>query len=121
MPLLIGGQTEKVPPHKTGARAALVRAVEVSAAVVTSTAAMADSGELSFWLDGSLAAVPRHPGGRGRRCTSISIAIAGAQGKRAVAIEVALEEIEADQVAGKPIDVEKLARLAGGLAPGKSQ
>jgi hypothetical protein len=35
---------------------------------------------------------------------------------RAVAIEITLETIEADQVAGKPIDAEMHARLAGGLA-----
>src|SRR5262245_27748492 len=36
--------------------------------------------------------------------------------KRAVAIEISLEAIEADQIAGKPIDAEMHARLAGGLA-----
>ena len=35
---------------------------------------------------------------------------------RAVAIEISLEAIEADQIAGKPIDAEKHARLAGSLA-----
>ena len=35
---------------------------------------------------------------------------------RAVAIEITLEGIEADQVAGKPFDAEKHARLAGSLA-----
>jgi hypothetical protein len=35
---------------------------------------------------------------------------------RAVAIEISLEAIEADQIAGKPIDAEKHARLAGALA-----
>src|SRR3954465_6467807 len=36
--------------------------------------------------------------------------------RRAVAIEIAVEAIEADQVAGRPFDAEKHARLAGGLA-----
>jgi hypothetical protein len=35
---------------------------------------------------------------------------------RAVSIEITLEGIEADQVAGKPYDAEKHARLAGSLA-----
>ncbi len=35
---------------------------------------------------------------------------------RAVAIEITLEGIEADQIAVKPIDAEKHARLAGSLA-----
>jgi hypothetical protein len=35
---------------------------------------------------------------------------------RAVAIEISLEAIEADQIAGKPFDCEKHARLAGSLA-----
>ena len=35
---------------------------------------------------------------------------------RAVAIEISLEAIEADQIAGKPFDAEKHARLAGSLA-----
>jgi hypothetical protein len=35
---------------------------------------------------------------------------------RAVSIEVTLEGIEADQVAGRPFDAEKHARLAGSLA-----
>jgi hypothetical protein len=38
------------------------------------------------------------------------------QGARAVAIEITLEAIEADQVAGKQIDAVTHARLAGSLA-----
>src|SRR6266536_1155098 len=35
---------------------------------------------------------------------------------RTVAIEITLEAMEADQIAGKPIDVDQHARLAGSLA-----